>query len=124
MNKVSSAPLGQVITTDPLIHVECRDGLLRRGNEILLVALTGGDLVQLLIKVGKLSGLCHHIAVHEERGLRESVGVIGIDTNRAYLQCGIAVLGKECNAVIDERLIEQDTRALEEVTAVTSNFNT
>ena len=70
---ISDAQLRQLITTDPLTHMECRDGLLRRGNEIFLVAFASSDLVQLLIKVRKLCGLRHHIAVHEEWGLERQL---------------------------------------------------
>lgn len=56
--------------------MEGRDGLLRGGDEVLVIAVAGDDLVELLVKLGQLRGLGHDALVHEEGRLEDSVVVL------------------------------------------------
>jgi hypothetical protein len=80
-----------------------RDGLLRRGNEVLVSV--AHHLIQLLVKVRELRRLGHDLLLHEE----------------GRLHAREALLGQQRNAVVDQRLVQQQTNAFQEVTAVTSN---
>lgn len=86
-----------------------RDGLLRSGNEVLLVlGLTIHHLVQLLIELLKLSGLAHLVLDHELR----------------CLQGGVVALRKELQAIVDEGLVEEYAPLSKEVAAVANHLDT
>lgn len=76
----------------PLVRVECRDGLLGRGDEVLVV-LVARDLVQLLVEVLELRRLGHMLLAHHER--RHDLFV--------------RLLAEEVEAVVDQRLVQVHT---------------
>ncbi len=61
--------------------------------------------IELLVKVRELRGLGHDVLVHEER----------------RLHAGEVLLGQHGDGVIDQRLVQQQTDALQEVAAVAGN---
>lgn len=99
---------GQLLAHQPLVRMQRRDGLLGGGNEVLVVLLVAiDDLVELLVELLELRRLGHHVLEHELRGL----------------QGGVALLGEELEPVVDERLVEEDAPALEEVAAVADDLD-
>lgn len=90
---------------EPLVRVERRDGLLRRGNEVLVV-LVARDLVQFLVKVLELRRLGHMLLAHHER--RHDLFV--------------RLLAEEVEAVVDQRLVQVYTVARQVETTVPGNL--
>lgn len=89
--------------------MEGRDGLLRRGDEILVVLrVSVHDLVQLLIEIVQLSCLGHVVLEHELRCLESSV----------------SLLGEEFETVVYQRLVEEDAPLAEEISTVTNDLDT
>lgn len=89
--------------------MERRDGLLRRGDEILVVLrVSVHDLVQLLIEIIQLSSLGHVVLEHELRRLESSVSLVG----------------KEFETVVYQRLVEEDTPLAKEISTVANDLDT
>lgn len=107
---VSSVLDGQIFVLQPLGFVESRQRLLRGCDQVLvgLLRTVLSDLVQLLVKLLKLGGLCHGVAVHEEGG---HVGLV-------------ALVEEELEAVVDERKVEEETVASQAVASVASDLDT
>lgn len=106
---VTTVLQGQVRLQKPLISVEGGDGLLRGGNEVLVVLWWAvRDLVELLVKLGELGRLCHHVLQHE----------------LGCLQRSVAPQHQELQAVVDQSLVEEGAPLLEEVTTVSDNLDT
>lgn len=74
----------------------------------VLVGLVTGDLVELLVELGKLGRLGHLVPEHE----------------LGSLEGGVLSLGEELEAVVDNGLVEEDTPLLQEVTTVANNLDT
>mmetsp|Transcript_27363 Transcript_27363/g.71655 ORF Transcript_27363/g.71655 Transcript_27363/m.71655 type:complete len:506 (+) Transcript_27363:214-1731(+) len=103
---IADRKLGLVQALRP---VESRDGLLRRRDEVLVqlrLVLVLDNLVQHVVVVVELGGLCHEVLLHEEW----------------RLDGGVAPLMQERDAVVDQRLVQQHPRASEEVAAVSGNI--
>lgn len=64
---------GELLRLNPFLSVVSRDGLLRGGDEVLLISVVSVNLVEGLVKLLELSGLSHNVLVHEERGLERGV---------------------------------------------------
>jgi len=86
---------------EPLVSVEGRDGLLRGGNQVHILVLAS-DLVQLLVELGKLSGLGHGLLLHEVRGLK----------------LGVVALTQEAETVVDKSHVQLNTGIDQEVSTV------
>eukprot|EP00967_Tisochrysis_lutea_P095013 scaffold138381_cov36-Tisochrysis_lutea.AAC.3 len=67
---VSRVAERQLRARQPLIVVVGADGLLRGGDEILVLR-RARNFVELLVEVGKLSHLGHQRLVHHKRGLEQ-----------------------------------------------------
>lgn len=122
---------GEVLGLEPLVAVEGGDGLLggllhthnsisisvvipvtkgagaTHSNQVL-VGLVTGNLIELLVELGKLGSLGHLFPEHELGSLEGSV----------------LPLGEELEAVVDDGLVEENTPLLQEVAAVADNLDT
>lgn len=99
---------GQVLLHHPLVCMQGADRLLGGGDEVLVVLLVAvDDLVQFLIELLQLGRLRHHILQHELR----------------RLQGDVLPLSEELQAVVDERLVQEDAPALQEVAAVPDHLD-
>lgn len=88
---------GQLLRVDPLVEVVGAERLLRRRDQVFVVAFAR-HLVELLVELGELCDLAHDRLLHEEGRLhrREALGL------------------QEGDAVVDERLVEAHARAHQE----------
>ena len=98
----------QLLLINPLASMVAADGLLRGGDQVLLVTLLSLHMVELLIEVLQLGNTGHHLTVHEVGGL----------------QSGISTGSIPVHGVHDDSLAEQNSIALQEVTTVTSHTHT
>ena len=92
----------QVLLVQPLAHVVPADRLLRRRDQVLLVALLARHVVQLLVEVLQLRHARHHVLVHEVRRLQRREAALRVPVQRVH----------------DDRLVQQHRIALQEVSAV------
>jgi hypothetical protein len=106
---VSSIPDGQILADEPFVGMECRDGLLGRGNQVLVVVgLSIHHLVELLVESFELSSLGHVVLKHELR----------------CLQGRVVALGEELKTVVDQSLVKEDTPLSQKVSTVTDDLDT
>jgi hypothetical protein len=95
---------------EPFLRVQCGDGLLGGGDQILVclgLVLALGDLVEFVVKVGELGGFSHDVAEHEEGGL---VG-------------RVALVEEKLETIVDEGEVEEETVACEAVAPVADDFD-
>ena len=86
--------LGQFRLFDPLVAVEGGDGLLRRGNQILLLhflvfgllAAFADDFVELVIELRELRYFLHDILAHKERSAHRTVALLQQHSQRQLNQ--------------------------------------
>lgn len=101
---------GQVLLGQPLALVQSGDGLLRGGNQVLVILLVTifGDLVKLLVELLELGSFGHGFPKHEEGRL---VGLV-------------AFAEEKFKTVIDKGKVEEQTIAGQTVASVTDNLDT
>lgn len=97
----------EILGDEPLVCMVGRNGLLRRGNKVLVVLRIAIDyLVKLFVKIFELGCLGHEVLQHELGSLERA----------------ISSLREELQTVVDQGLVEEDAPLTQEISSVADNL--